>query len=96
MAVSYTCDICGKKAASSHQVDRYQIRLDLCEEHLKAWVTFCIDTQLKGVRCPDVDHLLSRALMDAIIVGYKPVDDGNPIHHLHAQLAFFKSINTPI
>lgn len=69
--INVTCDICGKVAASSHQVDRYQFRIDLCEAHLLAWIHELLENLPEYRNSTQVDHNLSRALIDAVVMGYQ-------------------------
>lgn len=71
--ITYTCDICGDSAAASYHVDRYQVQLDLCPEHLQAWVDFAMNKILAYPPVPAMNRDLGRALMDALVNGWIPV-----------------------
>ena len=65
--ITYSCDICGDVCASVQHVDRYQLSLDLCAEHLEAWISHAEAILADPTaHAPEVQHGLSRAYMDAI------------------------------
>lgn len=52
---------------SAQHVDRFQVHLDLCADHLKKWIDLA-DKELKSEELNvDANHGLSRAFMDAIV-----------------------------
>ncbi len=108
MAIKVTCDVCGKPAVSSHAPDRYQFRMDLCHVDLVKWVNFALD-RLSNYRTGDasaqVDHNLSRAIMDAVVTASsvgQPVPIGQPAKPpegpkaLHRLAEHFITVNKPL
>lgn len=69
--VQYTCDVCGLplsgNVGSSHRVDRYGLQLDLCTQHVEAWVNFAVKLLQPEGRMQATNHGLSRAMMDALV-----------------------------
>ncbi len=67
--VIITCDVCKAPALSSHQVDRYAFRMDLCEKHLGEWVAYAMEKLDAYINHNAVLHNLSRAIMDVVVAG---------------------------
>lgn len=77
--VKYTCDVCGKEAVSVQHVDRYQLSADFCHEHLVAWIDFMLKklpAHRQHQNTHQVDHYLSRAMMD--VISYSPLPHDPP------------------
>lgn len=108
MSVTILCDVCGKPAVSSHQVDRYQFRMDLCQVCLHKWVSFALD-KINNYRVnaasDKVDHGLSRAIMDAVVTSAsigeapplgEPAKPPEGAKALHRLVEHFTTVNKPL
>ena len=82
--ITYNCDVCNKEigngTGSGHQVDRYQMRLDLCTEHVGAFVDHAAGNLAQvSPRALETNHALARAFMDALVIEGSQVPDKDGI-----------------
>lgn len=82
--IKYLCDICNAEANSSHVVDRYGFGIQLCADHTPLFLDFLL-AKLGEFRHNNMEHHLTRAMLDVVVMGTLPPDPAKPILQLADQ-----------
>lgn len=77
--ISYTCDICGALAESSHVVDRYRFGMQLCGVHIPKFLDYLL-AKLPEFRHNQMEHALTRAMLDVVVMGTVPEAVKSALH----------------